>query len=324
LILDNDLEDAVELSRETLALAHELGDERTESICLNTIGLARVGCGDAGGVSDLERSVELAAGSGSFFHLATGLNNLANSLLQVGRLEESSARLRDAEALCKRYGLTALGQWNAAELVYDNYYRGDLESAISGATRLLDEGLGGAGYQERGMLSMRALAHLFRGLVERAVSDSEQALALMRETGLDAQLGPGILTASAMSRRAAGREREADELLAEVLAAPFDPLTAELPLHLSELGRGNDYLTLTEGLAGQAWLEAGRAVAAGDLRRGSEIYGSIGARFSEAWAALLAAEQGDTSRLDEALAYFVEQQATPYVQRCRALLQASA
>jgi hypothetical protein len=55
-----------------------------------------------------------------------------------------------------------------------------------------------------------------------------------------------------------------------------------------------------------------------------EIYHSIGARFMEAWAGLLAAEHGDTSRLDTALAYFEEQQATPYVQRCRALLQASA
>ena len=65
----------------------------------------------------------------------------------------------------------------------------------------------------------------------------------------------------------------------------------------------------------------------GGLRRApraSEIYGQIGARFPEAWAALLAAERGDTSRLDAALAYFEEQRATPYVQRCRALLQASA
>ena len=42
------------------------------------------------------------------------------------------------------------------------------------------------------------------------------------------------------------------------------------------------------------------------------------------WAGLLAAERGDTSRLDTALAYFEEQQATPYIQRCRALMQASA
>jgi hypothetical protein len=58
--------------------------------------------------------------------------------------------------------------------------------------------------------------------------------------------------------------------------------------------------------------------------RAAELYGKIGARFAEAWAALLAAEGGDTSRLESALAYFEEQRATPYVQRCRALMQASA
>jgi hypothetical protein len=79
-----------------------------------------------------------------------------------------------------------------------------------------------------------------------------------------------------------------------------------------------------EGTPGHLWLEAGRSAAAGDLARASEIYGSMGARFAEAWAALLAAERGDTSRLDAALAYFEKQQATPYVQRCRALMQASA
>jgi hypothetical protein len=72
------------------------------------------------------------------------------------------------------------------------------------------------------------------------------------------------------------------------------------------------------------WLEAARAAASGDLIGASETYGRIGARLPEAWMALLAAERGDTSRLDAALAYFEEQRATPYVQRCRALMQASA
>ena len=46
--------------------------------------------------------------------------------------------------------------------------------------------------------------------------------------------------------------------------------------------------------------------------------------ISIAAAVFMAAERGDTSRLDAALAYFEEQQATPYVERCRALMQASA
>jgi len=97
-----------------------------------------------------------------------------------------------------------------------------------------------------------------------------------------------------------------------------------MPLYLVELGREAEYLALVDGHAGHRWQEAGRAAASGELVRASEIYGEMGARFPEAWAALLAAERGDTSRLDAALAYFEEQQATPYAQRCRALMQASA
>jgi hypothetical protein len=112
-------------------------------------------------------------------------------------------------------------------------------------------------------------------------------------------------------------------VLTEALVTP-DELASDLPLHLVELGRGEEYLTLMEGVRGHPWLEAGRAAASGEFARAAEIYGGMGARFPEAWAGLLAAERGDTSRLDAALAYFEEQQATPYVQRCRALMQASA
>jgi hypothetical protein len=129
---------------------------------------------------------------------------------------------------------------------------------------------------------------------------------------------------AALSRRANGEEQEADALLAEALAQPLDAILYDLPLHLVELERGDEYLRLTEGVPGHVWLAANQAAAARELARASELYGSMGARFPEAWAALLAAERGDTSRLDAALAYFEEQQATPYVQRCRALMQASA
>jgi hypothetical protein len=158
--------------------------------------------------------------------------------------------------------------------------------------------------------------------VDEALADAEEALASFRESGYDAQIASEILTAASRCVRAAGRQEEADALLAEAVAVP-DKVIHDLPLYLVEAGRGDDYFALTQK-PGFAWGEAAEAAVAGDLVRASEIYGSLGARFVEAWAALLAAERGDTSRLDAALAYFEEQRATPYVQRCRALLQASA
>jgi tetratricopeptide (TPR) repeat protein len=222
-----------------------------------------------------------------------------------------------------RYGFASGLEWNDAELVYDSSFRGYLEETVARATQYLEHESGAKRYQTPPVLATRARALLARGQVDAALADAERALRAFRERGADAQIAEYILTVASRCLRAAGREAEADSALADALVTP-DAIASDLPLHLVELDRGEEYLTLMEGTPGHLWLEAGRSAAAGDLARASEIYGSMGARFAEAWAALLAAERGDTSRLDAALAYFEEQQATPYVQRCRALMQASA
>jgi hypothetical protein len=323
-VLDRDFDAALALAREALAVADEVGDDEIASIALNTIGMARVYSGDAAGIADLEQSVERAERSGSVFNHHSALNNLANTLWVVGRLAEGSARIREARALCERHGFASALAWNDAELLLDAYYRGDLETLVSGGAEFLDRETGSVGYQNRAIRATRSTALLARGQVEAAAADAEQALASMRETGPDAQLAPYLLTAATLTLRAAGRESDAESLLAELKTQSYFEEIYEVPLHLVELGRGDEYLALTDGSPGHRWQEAGRAAAAGELARASELYGAIGARFAEAWAGLLAAERGDASRLDAALAYFEEQRATPYVQRCRALLQASA
>jgi class 3 adenylate cyclase len=323
-VLDRENARALELAREALAMAEDAGDDETAAMCLNTIGLARVHSGDAGGIEDLELSVERAAGAGSVFHLQAALNNLANSLWEVGRLVEGSSRIRESRALCQRYGFANALLWNDAECVFDADFRGDLEAVLAGITEFLSRDASAVGFQERAIRATRARALLARGQIDAALADAENALASLREAGLDAQVAPFVLTVAARTFRAVGQDDEADALLAEVLGGVPDELIFDLPLHLLELGRAEDYLALTEGRPGHRWREAGRTAAEGDLAGASEIYGEIGARFAEAWAALLAAERGDTSGLDAALAYFDEQLATPYAERCRALMQASA
>jgi predicted ATPase len=322
-LIDRNLEEGLALAREALALAEEVGDDDAAAICLNTIGLVRIENGDAAAIADVEQSVDRAAKAGSLFQLHSSLNNLANLLWQVGRLAEGSERIHETRALCERYGFATALTWNDAELVYDSFFRGDLVRAISLANTFLERGES-VGYQLRPVLAVRASALLAQGRLEEATADAQQAVAGQREAGRDAQVEGVILLTGAQCARAAGGDSEADELLAEVLAGHYDELLFALPLHLMELGRQAEFLALTDETPGHLWREAGRAAASGELIRASEVYGRIGAHLPEAWAALLAAERGDTSRLDAALAYFEEQQATPYVQRCRALLQASA
>jgi class 3 adenylate cyclase/tetratricopeptide (TPR) repeat protein len=321
-ILDGDFTRALELARESLAIADEAGDDALAARALNTIGLARVHAGDAGGIEDLRRSNERAEAGGSAFDVSTGLNNLANCLWQVGRLEEGSAVIREARALCERYGFVGGLEWNDAELVYDSSLRGDLEQTIAGASRYL-ELESGLRYQTPPILATRARALLARGQVDLALADAERALTAFRERGQDVQIAGYVLTVASRCLRAAGREAEADSTLADAIEAP-DELTFDLPLYLVELGRSDEFLAITDGVPGHLWQAAGRAAGSGDFLGAAETYGRIGARFPAAWAGLLAAEQGDTSRLEAALAYFEEQGATPFVQRCRALLQASA
>jgi class 3 adenylate cyclase len=323
-VIDRDSAQGMELATEALSLAEELGDDLTAAICFNSIGLARCRSGDIDGVEDIERAVERAERSGSIFHHHSALNNLANMLWSVGRIDEGSTRIHEARALCERYGFASALLWNDAELAYDANYRGDLQASLAATNGFLANDWSQLGYQLRPILATRAFALFILGRTGEALADAEQALAGVRETGADAQVAPFVLTIAAQCFRAAGRETEADSLLAEAMASNPDPDFYYLALHFVELGRGDEYLALMEGVQGFVWLEAGRAAASGDLVRASEIYGSFGARLPEAWAALLAAERGDTSRLEAALAYFEEQQATPFAERCRALMQASA
>jgi tetratricopeptide (TPR) repeat protein len=322
-ILQGSSAEAIALASEMLAFADEAGDERLAMTALGTIGLARVHSGDANGIEDLEKAAARGERAGAFSELGTTLNNLANCLWEVGRLDDSAARYGEAREVCERYGFTAGISWLDGERVYECDRRGDLEGVLAAAAYFLARPDAPTSYQTRPVLITRARSLLARGQVDDALADAEEALASFRESGPDAQVANELLTTAARCARAAGRQEEADALLAEALTAG-PKLFNELPLDLLELGREGEYLALTDDKRGHVWEEAGRAAAAGDLVRASEIYGSIGARFAEAWAALLAAERGDTSRLDAALAYFEEQRATPYVQRCRALMQASA
>jgi class 3 adenylate cyclase/tetratricopeptide (TPR) repeat protein len=323
-VIDRDSAQGMELATEALALAEELGDDLTAAICFNSIGMARVRSGDSDGVEDIERAVERAESSGSIFQHHSALNNLANMLWSVGRLDEGSARIHEARALCERYGFVAALVWNDAELAYDAAFHGELEAVLAATDAFLAHEWPSLGYQLTPLLATRALALHARGRIDEALADAEQALARLRESGSDAQVTPYVLPVVALTFRGAGKDQEADALLAEALAGAPDEAVYHLPFHLVELGRGAEYLALTDGVAGHIWLEAARAAASGDLVRASELYGSFGARLPEAWAGLLAAEGGDTSRLDAALTYFEEQRATPYVQRCRAMMQASA
>jgi tetratricopeptide (TPR) repeat protein len=283
--------------------------------------------GDAEGIGDLERSVEVGLASNASGVVGGALNNLAAALGTVGRLSEGLARLNEARAIYERHGSAASLLWNDAGQIEYLDVLGDLDRVLERASTYLSRPDAEDRYTTPSILGARARALLARGDVGAALADAERAVALLRTRGHDSQMSGGVLAVATRCARAAGRDEEADALLTECLEwsrLASEDAIYELPLHLAELGRGDEYLALVEDRRGFSWQEAGRAAVAGDFTAAAELYGRIGAAFVEAWAVLLAAEHGDTSRLDAALAYFEAQRATPYLQRCRALMQASA
>ena len=319
-------ERAIELARETLAMAEELGHDELASHALNSLGLTRMRFGDLGGLADLERSIELADRSRVPDEMVKSRNNLATRLWAVGRLDEATALWNETRELGRRYGSETLLRWADMELAGTTLWRGDLSGSLARAEELI------AKTTERDQVHnaarcFRAWVLTARGRLDEALTESKEALARSREVEDAQHLGPALAVrafALFMARRDAEANAVADELLDGPLLAESAVL-ADLALLLVEHGRATDYAAALERLpAVGAWFAASSAVAAGELARAAEIYEATGTPFLASWASLLAAERGDAAGLDSARTYFAAQGATPFLRRCEALLPATA
>jgi predicted ATPase/class 3 adenylate cyclase len=320
-------EDAISYARQTLGMAEELGNDTIAAHALNTLGMSRVYSGEAEGVDDLREAVARAERANAADEISKACNNLMNIYWALGRLDDASACWKVGYDNTARFGISTGLVWFEGEAVLDEHLRGDLVATRTDAETFLARGESTT-YQQGPALGVRSRALAAQGLIDEALADAARSLELARSIGDPQQVAPSIC-GWAFALTAAGRRDEAnaalDEVLADETALEHAHWLCDLPLLLVELGRPRDYLTLekTPGSSSE-WRVAGSAAATGDLAGAAEAYGRMGARFNEAWARLLAAERGETAHLAAAHAYFVEQQARPYVRRCEALLSASA
>jgi hypothetical protein len=165
-----------------------------------------------------------------------------------------------------------------------------------------------------------------RGRFEEAASLVEESLAAARLTR-DSQAIAPALAAKLTLLVLWGRNAEANAVADEIAATRnyIEPdFLGEISLQLVELGRQADWLTAEPGMRRTPWAAAGTAAARGDFVRAADMYEEIGANVSAAWARLLAAERGDLSQLEPARAFFEKLDAKPFLERCDAVLAASA
>src|SRR5579862_87004 len=315
---------SVSLANETLVMAEELDSDELRSDALNSRGISKDKLGDPTSVDDLRPSVEFADASKVAHEMATSRNNLASVLGGLGRVREAIVVAQEARDVGLRFGSLAAAQWPGMQIVVLKMTSGD-PTALTEAEDLLRRVSPGS-QVHNGLQFARGNILATLGRFEEAEPLIEESLVGAR-LARDAQAVAPALAAKLVLLVLAGRREEASAVADELLATPeyVEPSFAgEIALPLIELGRAADWLAAARGLRPSPWADAGTAAARGDLQQAVEIYREIGAGLSEAWARLLAAESGNLSQLEPARAFFTNYGAKPFLDRCQAVLAASA
>lgn len=286
-------EEALELAQASMLIADELGLDDLHADALITIGLARVANGDRRGLDDLERSIEIADEANSPQSIR-GNFNLAGMLANLGDLRRARTLYSRGYRLAERFGDAAWIEFFEAERVYQHYWSGEWESALTLAEQLI----GGADTAARrpqldGWL-VRGWIALARGDVALALEASDHACALSREAGDPQDLYPA-LAFRARTLVSDGQYAEAWECASELLRLlrerPSLPSfwAIDLAIALRKLERGDELRKAIPEVPSTRWLEAATAYVAGDAAAAATICAEIGARPEAAYAHLEAA-----------------------------------
>jgi tetratricopeptide (TPR) repeat protein len=330
--------EALSTGRVALDMATELGLAEVRSQVLDNLGTARVHLGDADGIRDLERSIEIADEIGSPEGLR-GYNNLFSSYVTLARLDEAAESIRAGLEVAERFGgAGANARWLRFERIHVSYWQGDWDRSAELIDGALSE-VGPTHALSRWSFEMRGRIRLARDDVAGALEDAEKSLPLARQAKDPQTLLPA-LSFAAFAFLEAGRTREAERLADELLA--LDVAGRRIPHHISPvfdlawvltgLGRAADLIEAVGRVTIRTgWIEAAELLGRGDYLSASHLYEEIGTRPNEAYTRLRAAaklaEQGRRAEADEqlqrALAFWRSVGARRYVREGESLFAAT-
>ena len=277
------------VGREVLAMARALGLRNLEADALGAIGTTRVEAGDPGGLDDLEAAIAMGGEAGTPDTVRWHLN-LAWAAAALGDLGRCFAAMAAGERLAERFGSLRWRRAIELQRVAERYWTGRWAEAVAVVDAMVAGG-------ERTYLAWecrlwRGRIRLAEGRLEAALEDARAAHDLAREAGDPQDLHP---TRAFLARAllAAGHRREAAEVAERLLeglgGGVLGPdLGADLGLVLAELGIPVGALD-ARGIPPSPWLDAARALAAGDPLAAADRYAAIGSRPDEADARLAAA-----------------------------------
>jgi hypothetical protein len=277
------------VGREVLAMARELGLPDLEADALGAIGTARVEAGDPGGLDDLEAAIarfeELGTPGATLWQL-----NLGWAAATTGDLDRCFAALAAGTRQAERFGSRRWRRSIELQRVAEHYWTGRWPEVVA----VVDDLVAGDEhhYLEWECRLWRGRVRLAGGRLAEAMEDAEAAHALAVAARDPQDLQP-TLAFLARTLLAAGRREEAAEEAGRLLAALggglLEPdLGADLGVVMAQLGIPAGALDGL-GIPPSPWLDAARALAAGDPLRAAAIYAGIGSLPDEAAARLAAA-----------------------------------
>jgi class 3 adenylate cyclase/tetratricopeptide (TPR) repeat protein len=329
LMLANRTAEAVEVGREGLALAKQLGLRELQAHTLNNIGTARANAGDLEGLADLDEAFAIAEAINSPEALRA-LGNHASMIADFGDMPRAHDLYERVIELSGQLGISGFALWCEVELAYLDYLAGSWGLALRSAETFLAS-VGEAHYMEP--MARQVLAEIMnaRGETERAVAESQLALAFAQNAKDPQSLYPALAAHAhllALVGRRSDASRLADEVMTLVTAREFhaNRWAMALAFTLDDLGRPGDASPVLSQLANPtSWRKAALAYIEGDRAGAADTLGEMGNRTDEAYARLRAAEEGGgAAQLERALAFYRGVGATAYIRRVEALLPASA
>jgi class 3 adenylate cyclase/tetratricopeptide (TPR) repeat protein len=301
-------EKAVQIGRQALEMASQLGLDEIRAHALVNIGTARVALAEVEGIGDLEESIKIADAIGSPESIRA-YNNLFSSHVTLGMLDRAAETVRAGLAEVERFGSAGIiGRWFRFEQVHVAYWEGRWHDSLALIEDTLSE-VGPSHALSRWAFEMRGRIRLARDDVAGALADARASVELAREAKDPQTLTPALSFAALASLEAGSRTdavRLADELLAdEAVSRPIphhiSPLF-DLAWVLADLERSDE---LTERLEKEAirtpYTDAAESLSRGDYERAADRYAGFGARPNEAYTRLRAAVQHmDAGRRPEA------------------------
>jgi class 3 adenylate cyclase/tetratricopeptide (TPR) repeat protein len=326
-------EESIAVGRKALAMAEELGLDDVACSALNSIGGARVQAGDADGMADLRRAVEVGLAAKSP-DAARAYHNLAVMTWTTAELSEAYELELEALELAKEFGHAAIRRFAEAVIIEMQAEMGHWDEALRGADAFIAECEAGAPhYNEATLHGLRARIRLARDDLAGAEVDAARGLELSRAIGEPQSLIPS-LTVAALVREAAGDTAEARRLAEEVLdlyRRGTITYSYTAALLCARLGLRDELRTILVEENSLGTREA-LAIVDGDYVAAADFAAAEGSVTTEAQARLAAAralaEAGRRADADEqlakALAFFRSVGATRYVREGEVLLAATA